>query len=186
MGIWNFHANVSNRAVQRKRSTWVATTRVNWEKKYGSFDINVSGFSSIKLALTASLSSWRKPQTHLAFDWPTLFASTEHKESSISTNWTKFVNALQHKDVKRRKIPMKLLPRSPISTLDPSTMVILPIPPRTRFLRASEPVGPQFSKQMLAVSRAAWPDSPQILRIFPNIITIWANLREMMKETEEK
>lgn len=68
-----------------------------------------------------------------------------------------------HCDV-RERIPMKLFPRSPISTLDPSTMVMLPIPPRTRFLRASEPVGPQLSKQMLAFSRAAWPTSPQILR----------------------
>lgn len=61
-------------------------------------------------------------------------------------------------------IPMKLFPRSPISTLDPSTMVMLPTPPRTRFFNASEPVGPQLSKQMLASSRAACPSSPQILR----------------------
>ena len=44
---------------------------------------------------------------------------------------------------------MKLFPRSPSSTLDQSTTVMLPTPPRTRFFKASEPVGPQLSKQML-------------------------------------
>lgn len=60
-------------------------------------------------------------------------------------------------------IHKKLFPRSCISTLDPSTTVILPMPPRTRFFKASEPVGPQLSKHMLAFSNAVCPCSPQIL-----------------------
>lgn len=60
-------------------------------------------------------------------------------------------------------VPKKLFPRSPTSTLDPSTTVMLPIPPRTRFLSVSEPVGPQLSKQILDFSRAACPWSPHIL-----------------------
>lgn len=59
---------------------------------------------------------------------------------------------------------MKLFPRSPSSTLEPSTTVILPTPPRTKFFKVSEPVGPQFNKHMLAFSRAACPFSPQILK----------------------
>jgi hypothetical protein len=65
-------------------------------------------------------------------------------------------------------VPKKLFPRSPTSTLDPSTTVMLPIPPRTRFLSVSEPVGPQLSKQMLDFSRAACPCSPHILH-FANV-----------------
>ena len=53
-------------------------TRVKWEKKEGLVIINVSGSSSINLALTESLSSWRNAQTDLAFDWPTLPSSTSH------------------------------------------------------------------------------------------------------------
>jgi len=60
-------------------------------------------------------------------------------------------------------VPKKLFPRSPTSTLDPSTTVMLPIPPRTRFLSVSEPVGPQLSKQIFDFSRAACPWSPHIL-----------------------
>lgn len=69
--------------------TWVAITRVNWEKKDGSVRIKESGFSSTKWALTASLSSWRKAQTVLAFDSPTLFLSTfnhQIRQSKFSTH----------------------------------------------------------------------------------------------------
>lgn len=59
---------------------------------------------------------------------------------------------------------MKLFPRSPSSTLEPSTTVILPTPPRTKFFNVSEPVGPQFNKHMLDFSRASWPCSPHILK----------------------
>lgn len=60
-------------------------------------------------------------------------------------------------------IPIKLFPRSPTSTLEPSTTAILPMPPSTRFFKVSEPVGPQFNKHILAFSRAACPCSPHIL-----------------------
>lgn len=77
----------------------------------------------------------------------------------------------EHREIKKviqyntmRNVPIKLFPRSPTSTFDPSTTVILPTPPRTRFLRVSEPVGPQLSKHILAFSRAACPCSPHILQ----------------------
>jgi len=60
---------------------------------------------------------------------------------------------------------MKLFPRSPSSTLDPSITVMDPTPPSTRFFNVSEPVGPQLSKQMVAFSKAACPCSPHILNI---------------------
>lgn len=69
-----------------------------------------------------------------------------------------------NKSNERRNIHIKLFPRSPTSTLDPSITVMLPIPPRTRFFKVSEPVGPQLSKHTLAFSRAACPCSPQILQ----------------------
>ena len=61
-------------------------------------------------------------------------------------------------------LPVKLFPRSPSSTLEPSITVMLPTPPRTRFFNVSDPVGPQLSKHILAFSRAACPWSPQILQ----------------------
>ena len=61
-------------------------------------------------------------------------------------------------------LPVKLLPRSSSSTLEPSITVMLPTPPRTRFFNVSDPVGPQLSKHILAFSRAACPWSPQILQ----------------------
>ena len=61
-------------------------------------------------------------------------------------------------------LPVKLLPRSSSSTLEPSITVMLPTPPRTRFFNFSDPVGPQLSKHILAFSGAACPWSPQILQ----------------------
>lgn len=114
----------------------------------------------MNLALTASFNSWRNEQTHLAFDCPTHDSSTnKHQKHNMryrSQSWT-------GKILGRHYLPKKLFPRSPSSTLDPSTIVILPIPPRTRFFRVSEPVGPQLSKHILAFSKAACPCSPHIL-----------------------
>ena len=76
---------------------------------------------------------------------------------------------------------MKLFPRSPSTTLDPSITVMLPIPPRTRFFNVSEPVGPQLSKHMLAFSRAACPCSPQILH-FQHYIKFHKRNRNLGRE----
>ena len=64
---------------------------------------------------------------------------------------------------KEDNVPKKLFPRSPTSTFDPSTTLMLPIPPRSRFVSVSEPVGPQLSKQIFDFSRAVCSWSPHVL-----------------------
>jgi len=75
----------------------------------------------------------------------------------------------KERNKEKESIPMKLFPRSPSSTLDPSITVMDPTPPSTRFFSVSEPVGPQLSKQMLAFSRAVCPCSPHILNTISKI-----------------
>lgn len=147
--------------------TCVAITRVNWAKNEGLVSIKVVGDSSTNLALTASFSSCRKEHTHFALDCPRHSSSTD-KYRILSAHQEKKAEVL----IEIRNIHMKLFPRSETSTFEPSTTVILPMPPSTRFFRASDPVGPQLSKHMLAFSNAACPWSPQILH-FVGRLTIW-------------
>mmetsp|Transcript_24829 Transcript_24829/g.41484 ORF Transcript_24829/g.41484 Transcript_24829/m.41484 type:complete len:286 (-) Transcript_24829:126-983(-) len=113
--------------------SWVAMTRVKLSKKLGLDSIRYSGLSSTKDPETASLSSLRCAHTHLALGVPRLSRST-----------------------------MKLFPRSRAVTGVASTTVKAAMPPRTRFLRVSAPVGPQFSKHTLEFSSAVCPCSPHI------------------------
>lgn len=62
--------------------TCVAITTVNWEKNEGFVSIKVTGCSSMNLALTASLSSWRKAHTHFAFGCPRFDSLTEDMTKS--------------------------------------------------------------------------------------------------------
>mmetsp|Transcript_14890 Transcript_14890/g.46347 ORF Transcript_14890/g.46347 Transcript_14890/m.46347 type:complete len:232 (+) Transcript_14890:1015-1710(+) len=111
----------------------VATTSWKPPKKSGRFSSRSSTPSSTKFPSTASLSSCSVAHTAAARGAPTSDRDTR-----------------------------KLLPRSRASTFPASTTVKAPMPPSTRFLSVSVPVGPQLTRQTCASSSLACPCSPQM------------------------
>ena len=88
----------------------------------------------------------------------------QKREKRITSKWDDKMTNIALTERERENIPKKLFPKSFASTLEASTMVKLPMPPSTKFFKASAPVGPQLSRQILACSRANCPWSPQILQ----------------------
>ena len=119
------------------------------ERRKASSLTKLSGDSSTKELVTESFSSLSSAATQAAREPPRAEASTRKLHVVLGT-W------------RAGQQTAHLFARSSFVTVALSTTVKEAMPPSTRFLRHSLPVGPQCSRQTLALSRRAWPTSPQI------------------------